>query len=113
MNLINDLFINNVGDSSRLVKNYNNRLNNFVFDMATKPDPIIIKDYSNPVNNPREVFLQEEQNKIIGSHGLIFNKYQNVKERIVSIIIFIQFILFNYHIHRNKSSMKNSKARVS
>jgi len=51
--------------------------------MATKQDPIVIKDYMYPVKNNREILLQEEEDKILGNHGLVFSKYINAKERIV------------------------------
>ncbi len=68
--------------NEKLFKNYNNRLNNFIFDMAY--EPVVIKDYTQPVNNPRKELFHEEENRIIGNHGLILNKYQTVKDRIVN-----------------------------
>jgi len=77
-NIINQLDLVN-----KLVNNYNNRLTNFVFEMAISDEPVVIKDYNTAVNNPRQILFHEEENKILGNYGLVLNKYLSVKERIV------------------------------
>ena len=61
-----------------LVSNYENRIKNFIFEMASSP--IKIKNYINPDQNTRKIFFD-------GSHGnkdfQLHVNYKSEKERIV------------------------------
>jgi len=49
--------------------------------MAEENPHIEIKKYSNPISNPRQQYLFENENLIIGRHGFIFNGLPSIKER--------------------------------
>ena len=45
--------------------------------------PVKIKDYSTPIVNVRQNFMDEEMDKIKGKKGFIFKSFQTEKDRIV------------------------------
>ena len=45
--------------------------------------PVKIKDYSSPIINVRQRFMEDEVDKIIGKKGFIFKSFQTEKDRIV------------------------------
>ena len=61
-------------------KNYENRIKNFIYNMAEKP--IHIRENPKPFSTTREEFLTEESDKILFHKGFIFNLYQTDKDRI-------------------------------
>ena len=61
-------------------KNYENRIKNFIYNMAEKP--IHIRENPKPFSTTREEFLTEESDKILFHKGFIFNLYQTDKDRV-------------------------------
>ena len=61
-------------------KNYENRIKNFIYNMAEKP--IHIRENPKPFSTTREELLTEESDKILFHKGFIFNLYQTDKDRI-------------------------------
>lgn len=86
------MFINtivNVIDlTNKLVKNYNERINDFAFEMVN--NPLIIRDYDNPIETTRKQFMDEMSRQIEGGRKrLIFNKFTTEKERVVSLLYYL------------------------
>ncbi len=48
--------------------------------------PIIIKDTKDLINNPRQEFLEESKNKIIGRKGIILKGHVTERERIKKLL---------------------------
>ncbi len=48
--------------------------------------PINIKDYTSPIDNVRQKFMEDQNEKIKGKKGFIFKSFQTEKDRIVWII---------------------------
>ena len=61
-------------------KNYENRIKNFIYNMAEKP--IHIRENPKPFSTTREEYLTEESDKILFHKGFIFNLYQTDKDRV-------------------------------
>ena len=61
-------------------KNYENRIKNFIYNMAEKP--IQIRENPKQYSTTREEFLIEERDKILFHKGFIFNLYQTDKDRV-------------------------------
>jgi hypothetical protein len=65
--------------SEKLVEKYDNRIKNFLFEMAK--NPVQIKDYMNPIQSvKKENFSQGSSGK---QKNFIYKGYQTEKERIV------------------------------
>jgi hypothetical protein len=64
----------------KMVVNYEKRIKNFVYEMASSP--IKIKDYQNVISSSRKEFLDEENQKIIGAKGFVFKSFKTEKERV-------------------------------
>lgn len=45
--------------------------------------PVKIKDYNNPIDNVRQKFMEDQNEKIRGKKGFVFKSFQTEKERIV------------------------------
>ena len=61
-------------------KNYENRIKNFIYNMAEKP--IQIRENPKQYLTTREEFLTEERDKILFHKGFVFNLYQTDKDRV-------------------------------
>ena len=59
-------------------KNYENRIKNFIYNMAEKP--IQIRENPKQYSTTREEFLIVERDKIFFHKGFIFNLYQTDKK---------------------------------
>jgi hypothetical protein len=77
---VTDLIIAIIVQTNKMVENYENRIKSFIYEMATSP--IKIKDYSNNISSTRQEFLEEENQKIIGSKGFVFKSFKTEKERV-------------------------------
>ena len=63
-----------------LVSKYENRIKNFVFQMAEKP--IVVKKVKEKLFTNREALLAETSDKILSKKGFVFTSYKTDKERI-------------------------------
>ena len=45
--------------------------------------PVKIKDYSSPIMNVRQRFMEDQIDNIKGKKGFVFKSFQNEKDRIV------------------------------
>ena len=64
----------------RLSSGYENRLKNFIYDMAH--EPIIIHDRENQIETTRKQLFDEEADKIRDRHGFILKGFKTEKQRI-------------------------------
>ena len=62
-----------------LVSKYENRIKNFVFQMAEKP--IVVKKVKEKLFTNREALLAETSDKILSKKGFVFTSYKTDKER--------------------------------
>lgn len=72
--------------TNQLIKKYNDRINQFAFEMIK--NPLVIRDYGKPIETTRKQFMDETSSQGEGGgkrKGFIFSKYLTEKERIVSI----------------------------
>ena len=63
-----------------LVSKYENRIKNFVFQMAEKP--IVVKKVKEKLFTNREALLAETSDKSLSKKGFVFTSYKTDKERI-------------------------------
>ena len=86
-------------------------MKNILFDLVN--EPIIIKDYSHKIENNREVLFHEEEDKIIGRHGMVINQYEMSKEKVKKLqdeqIKTERFILKNQPKVEAKTDKSNTK----
>ena len=64
----------------QLLSNYEQRIHNFVFQMAE--NPIIVKRYKEKHYSNRQALLAETSDKIISKKGFVFTKFKSDKERL-------------------------------
>ena len=64
----------------QLLSNYEQRIHNFVFQMAE--NPIIVKKYKEKHYSNRQALLAETSDKIISKKGFIFTNFKSDKERL-------------------------------
>ena len=65
---------------SKLILNYENRINNFVIKMAQKP--IIVKKERDKYQTTRQELLAKTADKILSKKGFSFKSYKSDKDRI-------------------------------
>lgn len=68
--------------TKRLVKNYDNRIQKFVLYMAK--NPLIIKDYINPIESTRKQLMKETFTKKKNIKEFTLKPFVTEKERIVN-----------------------------
>jgi response regulator RpfG family c-di-GMP phosphodiesterase len=68
----------------KMIKNYENRIKDFVLKMVEKP--ILIKKEKDKYSTSRQEFFASNSNKILYKKGFQFKSYKSDKERINEIL---------------------------
>ena len=68
--------------TQKLAENYNNRIKRFILELVKKP--IVIQDFTTPVETTRKMMMMEENRKEGGKRkDFVFGGFLTEKERIV------------------------------
>ena len=106
--------------TNNLALNYQKRIKRFIIDvrfiflllflqMAEDNPHIEVKKHPNPINNPRQQYLFENEKLILGRHGFVFREYSTLKERLQENLKEQKEFnknLMNYKLSRNKNLTK-------
>ena len=68
--------------------------------------PVVVKDYSSIVRNPRQELFEESIDKIIGGKGIILKGYKTEKMRIEE---HLKNVTFNYQQNNKEYEINSSK----